>query len=138
MNGGSRKRTKYPPPKPPHLLRRFAPENLPPVVKDLVRAVPELRNSFDEHLRNYGEILSYIYLPDAVRDLAEQMHSGTLPRHALDKLSVGIELALESRDPAIEDLIGLALLDELKLSALWPLVRGHLGPRAREILNHKS
>jgi len=113
-------------------MNRYIPSRLPPAVAKIVKAVPELENSYKVHISEHdGSVLGYIFLPDAVRELENQERDGRFGGDTLDRLSQAIEDELASSDPATEDLIALGLLEELANSSLWGEIRKKLGQRAR-------
>jgi hypothetical protein len=107
-----------------------------PIVQAIVNAVPELRESYEEHLKDHdGESLSYIYLPDAVRDLEKRfVPGGGLTIETIRRLCSAIEMAVETDNLDARDLIGLALLDEIEDSRMWSVMRSEFGPRTRQLL----
>jgi hypothetical protein len=109
-------------------VQRYPLDRQRKVVAKLIEAVPELEASYKEHLTDNDELLPYVYLPDAVRDLVCQMHSKMLSDDVYDRLANAIENVLTS-DPEAHDLITLGLLDEMRESELWTEVHDRLGPR---------
>ena len=81
-------------------------KTLTPVIEAIVAAVPQLRESYAEHVReNEGKTLSYIYLPDAVRILNEQLWARQLTMGAIQGLCATVESVLEKENPDIDTLI---------------------------------
>jgi len=113
-------------------MRSYAWELLWNVVAMFVQELPELERAYREHLAEYGdEPLAYIFFPDAVRDLERQLHEHRLSDDFYERSASLIEKSLISK-PESHDLICLGLLDEIKTSTLWELMRYRLGPKAIE------
>ena len=77
----------------------------------LLEAVPELADSYAEHLSDNDELLPYHYLPDAVRALELMMHEGRLHRNARVKVAEVIEAAL-AEESSVRNLALLGLVEE--------------------------
>ena len=81
------------------------------VVALLLRSLPELSECYQEHLEERkGELLGYIFLPDAVRELERITRDGSARKELFHRLASAIEDALARSDAAGEDLITLGLL----------------------------
>ena len=110
-------------------------KNLAPVIEAIIDAVPQLRDSYEEHVYEQGgQRLSYVYLADAVRILNEQLLATNLSMGAIQRLCSTIESALEKVNPDIDALIVLAFLEPLERTVLFPIARNEFGPRTRKAL----
>ncbi len=108
---------------------------LGPVIDAIIDAVPQLRDSYVEHLREQrGRGLAYVYLPGAVRVLNEQLSARELSMEAIQQLCSAIERALERENSDIDALIFLAFLEPLEGTVLFPIARSEFGPRTRKAL----
>jgi len=110
-------------------------KDLTPVIEAIIDAVPQLRDSYLEHIREQrGQSLPYVYLDDAVRILNEQLWARQLSMEAIRRLCSTIENEFEKADPDIDALIVLAFLQPLEGTMLFPIARSEFGPRARQEL----
>lgn len=91
------------------------PGSLEAATRRIVEALLELRHSFAAHQTEYDEVLPYMFLPDVVRDMIEKRKVRDLSPSFLDRLSVIVEELLAEADQGIHDLVGLGLLEEIKI-----------------------
>ncbi|MBV9718320.1 MAG: cysteine synthase family protein [Candidatus Eremiobacteraeota bacterium] len=116
-----------------HSKMRYPMEKQREAVARLLGALPELQSSHAEHLAdNDGELLPYMYFPDAVRDAQKQLCLGSLPPDFLDRFARAIEMLLDW-DPGAHDLVGLGIIDELKEADFWQAIYPKLGPKSRAV-----
>jgi hypothetical protein len=109
--------------------------DLTPVIEAILDAVPQLRDSYREHVcEQLGQSLPYVYLADAVRVLNEQLWARQLSMESIKRLCSTIENLLEKEDPDIDALIVLAFLEPLEGTMLFPIARSEFGPRTRKEL----
>ena len=110
-------------------------KDLTPVIEAILDAVPQLRDSYREHLcEQLGQSLPYVYLADAVRVLNEQLWAKQLSMESIKRLCSTIENEFEKGDPDIDALIVLAFLEPLEGTMLFPIARSEFGPRTRKEL----
>ena len=90
---------------------------------EVLEAVPELVDSYNEHLNDNGELLPYVYLPDAVRTLELKLAEGKRSIDACTRLAWVIENALVSGGAA-RNLALLGLTDEIASAYVMSRMRG--------------
>lgn len=81
-------------------------------VARVLDAAPTLADSYREHLSDNGELLPYVYLPDAVRALELQMREGELDQETCSRFAAVIEAGL-AEGGSVRNLVLLGLIDEI-------------------------
>ena len=114
------------------------------LVVRLLDAVPELADSYHEHLLDNDELLPYHYLPDAVRALELMMHQGRLTEETRSQVAALIEAALEEGG-SIRNLALLGLVEEIANAHVMSVIRSYpsllecmrdaFGPLTKEALS---
>ena len=97
---------------------------------DLLRSeVPGFDRIYDEHVRYYEEVLPHVLLGELVRFLCTNDQTGTVRTKAVALL----ELAMESDDPRISELIAVSFLENLDPQEdVSHSITKLFGPRLRE------
>lgn len=114
------------------------------LVANVLKAIPELADSYKDHLDDNGELLPYVYLPDAVRALEVQLQEGKLTVDSCAKLAEVMEQAL-SEGGSVQNLALIGLTDEIAYShitsrrnaqrSLLDLMRNVLGERTKRAIS---
>ena len=95
--------------------------------------VPGFDRIYDEHLRDYDEVLPHVLVGELVRFLSDQArhhgeHSDAL-RQAMDLLEQG----MSSADPRLQELVAVSFLENLDpADVAFPAISRLFGPRLRE------
>jgi hypothetical protein len=103
-------------------------------VNDLIKALPELKTAYDEHVATFGEVLPYRFMSDLARLATLQFVSaqddGREPERVVRVLRV-LEDNYQSGNPAVDDLINRAFLYAI------PWYEDEMGHEVVEILPPK-
>jgi hypothetical protein len=99
----------------------------------VVKSFPALRPLFDEHLRDYDELLPHVFFGDISRwvekMLVKRGHERTLQRFFVELETI------YGKDDRAENVIAASLLENL-----WdhPEVRTYLGPKLQKQFNRSA
>ncbi len=115
-------------------------------VATLLSAVPELTRSYEEHLRDNDELLPYVYLPDAVRELEHLMLHDRLNADTCQRFAQITEEGL-LRGGRVRNLTLIGIIEELASlhkqardrdrRDLLHIMGGVLGARTREAIKEE-
>jgi hypothetical protein len=100
-------------------------------IADELRArVPGFERVYDEHVRDYDEVLPHVLLGDLVRFLDAEVRIRGPASHAARATVSLMEEALASDDPRLQELVVVSFLENLDpADETFPTVRGLFGPR---------
>jgi hypothetical protein len=111
------------------------------VVSTLVREAPGLRPLYEEHCRDYDEVLPHVFFGDVKRFVAQAFEAAkssadnrSLKDAALKILSV-LERAMGTNDERLRELVSVSFLENLDQKRdTYCDIRQSLGPRMRKEL----
>ena len=81
---------------------------------ELLRNVPELGSIYDEHMRDYEELLPHVFFGDVTRYVVEQVRSGaTGSRSSVARIVHALEEGLVKGNEDVLELISVSFLENL-------------------------
>ena len=105
------------------------------LVQQLLTEVPCLRALYEEHLRDYNELLPHVFMGSVVRFVVSEVEGGTPPlEHAAVGQILGvIEAALASLSPEVSELASVSFAENLaEHRDVVRKLKADLGPRLRQ------
>jgi hypothetical protein len=100
------------------------------IAEELRARVPGFERVYDEHVRDYDEVLPHVLLGDLVRFLDAELRTRGPASHAAREAVSLMEEALASDDPRLQELVVVSFLENLEpAEETFPIVRGLFGPR---------
>ena len=89
--------------------------------------VPELRETYAQHLAEYGDPLPHVFMADVVRFVLEKVENHEA-QAALVRLLERLDEEIRIGSQAIQDLVGTSFAENLigeteALRELWPLMK---------------
>jgi len=97
---------------------------------ECLKAVPELKPVYREHVKDFGQLLSYLALADMTHYLLSSSisHQSDQPSDALRRYLEFLELAYDQYDDRVRDLIAQSFVDVID-PLVYARIRHLLGPR---------
>lgn len=84
-------------------------------VEQLVARVPELRPAFDEHVRDYDELLAHVFFGDVSRFVVTAEVSGS--DELVERTLGALEALLKEEDAEIRELVGAFFVENIAWDA---------------------
>ncbi len=99
----------------------------------LCATIPGFHLLYEEHIRDYDEVLPHVLLGDLVRFLTAEVESHGDASAAVKPAMVLLERAMGSREPRIQELVAVSFLENLDPEhSSFSALRTLFGPRLEE------
>jgi|HubBroStandDraft_6_1064221.scaffolds.fasta_scaffold69403_2 hypothetical protein len=107
------------------------------IVSNLIEEAPDLRSLYEEHLRDYGEILPHVFFGDLTRFVQEAFtRPPSSPARQIGlKIIALLERAGSSDDEKLQELVSTSFLENLDQDGnAFNDIRASLGPTLKKDL----
>jgi hypothetical protein len=95
--------------------------------------VPGFDRIYDEHVRDYDEVLPHVLLGDLVRFLLDEVRVQGTRSTALREAMILLERGMGSADPKLQELVAVSFLENLDPEEqAFPAIRTLFGPYLEE------
>ncbi|MFH0899680.1 MAG: hypothetical protein V2A73_03500 [Pseudomonadota bacterium] len=101
--------------------------------EELRARVPGFAQVYEEHIRDYDEVLPHVLLGELVRFLADEIRSHGQQSTALCEAMELLERGMGSLDSRLQELIAVSFLENLEpQDEAFATISSMFGPRLRE------